>query len=510
MTSLQTHNDERGASARCTPNRAPDIELRRRVTLLTGASGYIGGRLLHRLERSGRRLVCMSRRPEALQAMVGARTEVVAGDVLDPPSLRQALRGVHTACYLVHSMGAGGEFEELDHRAAANFGAAASDAGVSQIVYLGGLGDDCALSPHLASRQEVGQLLREAGVPTVELRASIVIGAGSASFETVRALVERLPAIVAPQWTETLAQPIAIDDVISSLVAALSFARPVDATYEIGGSDRVTYAELMREYARQRGLSRGVLRASIVTPRVARVMLPLLVPDHGRIAAAMVDSLRNETVVHEQSAIDPPPQQRRGVSAAIAQMLYQEDREFARRRWSQALGGRRSRRFGGVPCGHRLVSSRVLPVGARDKDAFTAIERIGGESGLYSPDWFWSFRGFLDALRGGAGLRRGRPEHERLQVGDAVDFWRVEGVERGRFLCLSAEMKMPGRLWLQFELDGSTHAAALRQTTIFDPAGYVGRAYWYTLYPVHRWVFGRMLRGIGRAVLGGPPAASPA
>ncbi len=492
------------------PARASDAELAGRLTLLTGASGYVGGRLLDRLERSGRRLRCLSRRPETLRKLVGGRAEVLAGDVLDPCSLRRALAGVHTACYLVHSMGHGPDFEELDHQAAIQFGAAAGAAGVSQIVYLGGLGDARDLSPHLASRHEVGELLRAGGVPTVELRASIVIGSGSASFETVRALVDQLPAIVAPPWTETLAQPIAIDDVIATLMTALSFANPVDATYEIGGTDRVTYVQLMSEYARQRGLHRGRLRVPLVTPRVARSLLPALVPDHGRIAAAMVDSLRNETVVHERAPIGPSPRESLGVPAAIAQALAEEDSEFARLRWSEALGGAGKRqRFGGLAYGRRLVSSQVarLEEPARE-DAFEPVERIGGETGWYAADWFWSIRGVLDSMRGGVGLRRGRRDPRRLRVGDAVDFWRVECVERGRLLRLSAEMKMPGRLWLQFELGGAEQSAMLRQTTIFDPAGYVGRAYWYLLYPVHRWVFGRMLRGISRAARSEIPAVS--
>jgi uncharacterized protein YbjT (DUF2867 family) len=396
-------------------------------------------------------------------------------------------------------MARGRAFGELDHLAAANFGLSARDAGVSQIVYLGGLGDAPDLSPHLASRHLVGELLRAGGVPTLELRASVVIGAGSASFETVRTLVERLPAIVAPPWTETLAQPIAIEDVIAALAAALSLGTPRDATYEIGGSDCLTYADLMREYARQRGLHRSVVRTRVVTPRVARSLLPLLVPGHGRVAATMVDSLNNETVVRSDAVIDRSPAQRLGVSAAIAHTLAGEDREFAQRSWSEAPDSAQLRRFGGQPCGRRLVVSQVARIGLGGENAFRPIERIGGDNGWYSPNWFWTLRGLLDTLGGGAGRRRGRCDPDRLRVGDAVDFWRVENLESGRFVRLSAEMKMPGRLWLQFELSGSDSPTVLRQTTEFDPAGYVGRAYWYILYPVHRWVFSSMLRGISRA-----------
>jgi uncharacterized protein YbjT (DUF2867 family) len=483
------------------PPRASDAQLRQRLTLLTGATGYIGGRVLRQLERSGRQVRCMARTPAGVRRLAGAAAEVVEGDVLGPASLRRALRGVHTACYLVHSMGHGADFESLDHEAASSFGIAASAAGVSQIVYLGGLAADRDLSPHLASRHRVGGLLRGGGVPTVELRASIVIGSGSASFETVRALVERLPAIVAPPWTETLAQPVAIDDLVSAFLAALSFARPVDATFEIGGSDRVTYVELMNEYARQRGLHRGRLRAPFVTPRVAQSLLPALVPAHGGIAAVMVDSLRNETVVRRPPPIGLPPGQGLGVAAAIAETLAEEDREFARLRWSEAIGRSRARRSGGLSYGRRLVCSQVVCMERTGHgDAFAPVERIGGETGWYAADWFWSLRGGLDAVRGGVGRRRGRRDPRRLRVGDTVDFWRVERIEPGLVLRLFAEMKMPGRLWLQFELDRAEQPATLRQTTIFDPAGYVGRAYWHLLYPVHRWVFGRMLRGLSRAV----------
>jgi uncharacterized protein YbjT (DUF2867 family) len=439
---------------------------------------------------------------------VCAGTEIVEGNVLDPSSLRRALRGVHTACYLVHSMADGGGFEELDQRAAANFGAAARAAGVSQIVYLGGLGDGPDLSPHLASRHEVGELLRRRGVPTVELRASIVIGAGSASFETVRTLVERLPVIVAPPWSETLAQPIAIDEVIASLVAALSLPSPIDATYEIGGAERVTYVQLMREYARQRGLHRGVVRTTLITPALARSLLPLLAPVHGRVAAAMVDSLRNETVVRRHASIGPLPPRRRGVAAAIAGVLADEDREFAQRRWSAMTASEQRRRSAGPASGQRLVVSRSACVAGPREHAFRPIERIGGDTGWYSMNWFWWLRGGLDRVRGGVGLRRGRRDPDSLRPGDAVDFWRVETVEQGRLLRLVAEMKMPGRLWLQFELDGGRQGAMLRQTTIFDPAGYVGRGYWYLLYPIHRCVFRRMLRGISRAAASGSVTAA--
>ncbi len=473
-----------------------------RPIMLTGASGYIGGRLLHRLEGSGRPLRCLTRRPALLRDRVAAHTDVIEGDVLDRASLDVGLRGVHTACYLIHSMGGSGDFEELDRLAALNFAAAARAAGVAQIVYLGGLGHDGDLSPHLASRHEVGRLLREGGVPTLELRASIVIGSGSASFETVRALVEHLPAIVVPPWVETLAQPIAIEDVVDYLLAAIELERPVDAVYEIGGTDQVTYADVMREYARQRGLRRRVVRTPLITPRASRLLLGLLTPVYGRIAGAMVDSLRNETIVTSTAADAAFSVRRRGLSAAIERALVNEDREFAETRWSDALPQERPLRWGGASVGRRRVASRVVRVDRKPEEAFGPIQRIGGGTGWYGANWFWRLRGLLDTLRGGVGLRRGRRDPHDLRVGDTVDFWRVERLESGRVLRLAAEMKIPGRLWLQFEVEPTGQDSVVRQTTVFDPAGYVGLAYWYLLYPVHHRVFSRMLGGIQRAAAG--------
>lgn len=471
-----------------------------RRILLTGASGYVGGRLLRRLEASDRPLRCLTRRPEVLRDRVQPQTEVVEGDVLVRGSLDSALHGVHTACYLVHSMGGAGNFEELDRRAAINFAEAAAAAGVAQIVYLGGLGHDDELSTHLASRHEVGRLLRSRGVPTVELRASIVIGSGSASFETVRALVEDLPVIFAPPWVETLAQPIAIEDVVDCLLSVLEFERPVDATYEIGGADQVTYADVMREYARQRGLRRRVVRMPLITPRASRVLLGLLTPVYGRIAAAMVESLRNETIVTRPATHAALSAPRRGLGAAIERALVNEDQEFAETRWSDTMPQERPLGWGGLTFGRRLVASRVVRVGRTPDEAFAPIQRIGGTTGWYAANWFWRLRGLLDTLRGGVGLRRGRRDPDDLRAGDTVDFWRVERVESGRLLRLAAEMKIPGRLWLQFEVDSADHDSVVRQTTVFDPAGYVGLAYWYLLYPIHHRVFSRMLRGIQRAM----------
>ena len=404
--------------------------------------------------------------------------------------------GVDVAYYLVHSIGGKRDFEDLDRRAAANFARAAKSAGVRQIIYLGGLGHERDLSAHLASRHEVGALLRRSGIPLIELRASIVIGSGSASFETVRALVEQLPVIIAPRWIRTLAQPIAIEDVIDYLAAAIELG-PRDATYEIGGSDRVTYADVMSAYARRRRLHRRVVPTRLVTPAASRVALGLLTPVYGPVAAAMVDSLRNETTADTRDARDAFAIEPRGVDAAIERALANEDEDFAQTRWSDALPAQPPRRWGGVGIGRRLVTTRSLRTPCEASEAFAPIQRIGGRCGWYAADWFWRARGLLDTLRGGVGLRRGRRDPYDLRVGDTVDFWRVERFESDATLSLAAEMKIPGRLWLQFEVTPNGSGSLIRQTTIFDPAGYVGLAYWYLLYPVHHRVFGSMLRAIG-------------
>jgi uncharacterized protein YbjT (DUF2867 family) len=484
-----------------------DKQTGRRTVLLTGATGYVGGRLLRRLQdHSDLRLRCMTRRPDVLADHLGPETELVRGDALDVPSLTRAMRGVHTAYYLIHSMGTLGDFEALDRAAARNFAAAARQAGIARIIYLGGLGDGNDLSPHLASRQAVGELLRGSGVPVVEFRASIVIGSGSASYETVRALVETLPVLITPRWADTAAQPIAVEDVLDYLVAALDFRG--GAIFEVGGSERVSYTEIMREYARQRGLRRRLIAVPFLSPGASRLVLGLLTPVHGRVAGAMVESLRNETVVNTSHAVRTFAVRPRGLSESIARALVNEDREFAQTRWSDSFAPGQPLRWSGLTSGRRLVTSRAVHVDRPPECAFEPVQRIGGETGWYANNRFWMVRGLLDTLRGGVGLRRGRRDEVDLRIGDTVDFWRVERVEQDRLLRLAAEMKIPGRLWLQFEVGPDRNGGAhIRQTTVFDPAGCVGLAYWYLLCPVHHVVFSRMLRGVARAI---GAVASPA
>lgn len=468
-----------------------------RSVLLTGATGYVGGRLLTALEARDVGVRCLARRPEHLRTKVGADTEVVQGDVLDEASLRAAMDGIETAYYLVHSMGSSGSFEERDRAAAETFARAARAAGVRRIVYLGGLGRGNGLSTHLASRQEVGRILRESGVPTIEFRASVIIGSGSLSFELVRALVDRLPVMVMPRWVSTPAQPIAIEDVIAYLVAALDLDLQESRVFEIGGSERSSYRGLMREYARQRGLRRLMVPVPVLTPGLSSLWLGLVTPIFARVGRKLIDSLPYETLVRDDSAREVFGVQPRGMREAIARAMANEDREIAQTRWTDALSSVGDEpHWGGVKFGSRLVDSRSADVEASPDVAFRPIERIGGATGWYHADVLWRVRGLIDLLVGGAGLRRGRRDQRQLAVGDTVDFWRVEAVEPGRLLRLRAEMKLPGRAWLQFEVEGDGRRSTIRQTALFDPVGLPGLLYWYALYPVHQYVFAGMLRAI--------------
>lgn len=477
----------------------------RRNVLLTGATGYVGGRLLKVLEERGERIRCLARRPEVLESRVRNSTTVVAGDVSDPGALRPALADVHTAFYLVHSMDAHGEFARRDQEAAARFGAAAKKAGVRRIIYLGGLGKGPDLSEHLASRQDVGRVLAESGVPTIELRASIIIGSGSLSFEMVRALVERLPVMVTPRWVSTRAQPIAIEDVTAYLAAALDAPEDVAGIFEIGGADVVSYREIMREYARQRGLRRWLIPVPVLTPRLSSRWLRLITPLHAAVGRALIDGVRNETVVADDRASRQFGVRPIGSAQAIARALRNEDRAFAETRWCDTLADRPIRAAGST--GTRIVDSRAIEVACGPEQAFAPIRRIGGATGWYFGNALWRIRGVLDLLVGGPGLRRGRRDPEVLRVGDALDFWRVEAFEPRGVLRLVAEMRLPGRAWLQFEVEPTAGGARIRQTAIFDPLGLAGLLYWYVLFPIHRLIFARMLSGIAAAAVR-PPAVA--
>ncbi len=471
------------------------------VVLLTGATGYVGGRLLRRLEDQAIPVRCLARRPAHLVDRIGPHTTVVRGDVLDKHSLAAALHGVDVAYYLVHSMGSTGNFEREDRTAARQFAAEAAKAGVQRIIYLGGLGSGAELSRHLRSRHEVGAILRGSGVPTLEFRASIVIGSGSLSFEMVRALTEKLPVMVTPRWVRTLAQPIAVEDLVEYLDRAREHPLTESKIFEIGGADQVTYGDIMREYARQRGLRRLMIPVPVLTPSLSSYWLGLVTPLYARVGRKLLTSVRNPTVVEDDAARKAFPDiEPRGIREAVARALIAEDRDFAQTRWSDALSAAgTAKRWAGTRFRSRIVDSRTADVAVPPAQAFAPIRRIGGSVGWYYADWLWRLRGALDLMVGGVGVRRGRRDPEHVQVGDAVDFWRVEAVEPDRRLRLAAEMRLPGRAWLEFEVEPTAEGARIRQTAEFDPAGVFGLAYWYALYPLHRLVFAGMLRGIAVA-----------
>ena len=472
------------------------------MILLTGATGYVGGRLVKLLEQRGQPVRCLARNPKSLEGKTAPETEVVKGDLLDRDSLEIALQGVKQAYYLVHSMGETDKFADREYQAAHNFIATAEKAGVERIIYLGGLGEDeKKLSEHLHSRHEVGRILRNSNIKTIEFRASIIIGSGSLSFELIRALVRKLPVMITPRWVWVEAQPIAINDVLEYLYAAMEHPIESSEIYEIGGADKVSYGELIREYARQRGLRRYMIAVPVLTPRLSSLWLHLVTPVHAHIGRKLVDGIQYTTVVTNHKALDDFSIRPVGIRSAIAQALRYEDREFAETHWSDALSSSNmvNRSWGGVKFGSRIADIRECFVGTTTDRAFEVIQRIGGKQGWYYADWLWTLRGYLDILAGGVGKRRGRRNPDKLYVGDAVDWWRVEAIEPGKRLMLRAEMKVPGRAWLEFTVEPEGDGCRIRQTALFDPAGLLGLGYWYALYLLHQLVFTGMLRGIACA-----------
>jgi len=407
------------------------------------------------------------------------------------------------AYYLVHSMGSEGSFEENDRKAAHNFGKIAKAAGVERIIYLGGLGNEEEdLSPHLSSRQEVGKILRQYSVPLLEFRASVVIGSGSLSFQLIRSLVERLPIMITPKWVQVSAQPIAIEDLIEYLEAALFVLDSGCRVYEIGGADQVSYADIMRIYGSCRNIGVRMIPVPVLSPYISSLWLGLITPLYARIGRKLIESIVHPTVVRDESALKVFKIQPMGVEDAIRRAIDNEDKEFAETRWSDSLSssGKVPSWFG-VNFGSRLVDSRTVQLNIPPTLTFKPIQRIGGDTGWYAWNWLWQLRGFLDLLVGGVGMRRGRAHFEILRVGDTVDFWRVEEHDPNHFLRLAAEMKLPGRAWLEFEVTGDDFSSTIRQTAIFDPVGLLGLIYWYALYPLHQLVFAGMLRGIADKTL---------
>jgi uncharacterized protein YbjT (DUF2867 family) len=478
--------------------------MERRTVLITGATGYVGGRLVKRLEDSPHALRCLARNPDHLKDRVGPGVEVVQGDVSKPETLDAALQGVHTAYYLIHSLGAGGDFEATEMAGARHFGEAARKAGVRRIIYLGGLSPaDETESAHMRSRHAVGKALRESGVPTIEFRASVIIGAGSLSFELIRSLVQRLPVMVVPRWVRVKAQPIAIDDVLEYLVQALDLPLTESIQYEIGGREQLFYLDLMKQYGEMVGLHRIYVNVPFLTPWLSSLWLNLVTPIFATVGRRLIDSLRVASVVQDDRALRDFAVRPMDVNEAMRRALDEEDRAFVMTHWTDSMSHMpQPRGYGGQRFGSRIVDSRAVAVQADLEHAFACIERIGARNGWYYANWLWSIRGVLDRMIGGVGMQRGRRDPERLRTGDVVDCWRVEVVERPKKLLLRAEMKVSGRAWLQFDVQQEDSRTLIIQSAIFDPHGLSGLLYWYTLYPIHELVFRGMLRGIARAIDG--------
>jgi uncharacterized protein YbjT (DUF2867 family) len=473
------------------------------LTLVTGATGYIGGRLVPRLLELGHHVRCMTRDPSRL-ALDPWRdgVEVVRGDVLDPASLGSALDGCDHAYYLVHSMGHADDFGEADRVGAENFRAAADKAGLRRIVYLGGLGrTDEELSEHLASRHEVGRILAAGTTPVTEVRAAVIIGAGSVSFEMLRYLTEVLPIMTTPRWVRTRCQPIAIRSVLEVLTGVLD-DEPVDRLLEVGGPEILSYEEMMQIYAEEAGLRRRlIIPVPVLSPGLSSRWIGLVTPLPVGVARPLVDSLKNEVIVTDDTAMRLFPHEQIGYREAVRRALERTTSRNVETRWSDAATSP------ALPLptdpswsgGARFEDRRTAHSDASPLDVFWAFARIGGEIGYYGFQWAWQLRGLLDSLVGGVGLRRGRRHPEDLRPGEALDFWRVREVEPGSRLLLEAEMKLPGDAWLEWTAEPAAQGTKLTQTATFVPRGLLGRLYWYVLAPFHNPIFGNMARRIAAA-----------
>lgn len=474
--------------------------------LVTGSTGYIGGRLVPKLIDAGHEVRCLVRNPGKLSGDPWRdQVEVVQGDVLDPDSLPAAMAGIDLSFYLIHSMdGAGPDFGERDRLAATNFSAAADTASVRRIVYLGGLGDSEDLSKHLASRQEVGRILASGTTPVTELRAGVIIGSGSVSFEMLRYLTEVLPAMVTPRWVRTRCQPIAVADVLDILVASVDDAEEGDQVHEIGGPDQMSYEDLMRVYAEVAGLRRRlIIPVPVLSPKLSSHWVGLVTPLPTGVAKPLVESLQNEVVVRDNSFAVTHASPLIPYREAVEDALRRSTESGVPTRWSDSdVPNSPAQPIPSDPDwagGTTMTDVREVETSATTADLFWALTRIGGEFGYYTMNWAWSLRGFLDALVGGVGLRRGRRHPEEIYPGEALDFWRVVDVVPGESLQLYAQMKLPGEAWLSFETQSTPEGATFRQTALFVPRGLVGRLYWYLLFPFHLAIFGRMARKVVEA-----------
>ena len=468
------------------------------LVLVTGATGYIGGRLVPRLLAEGNRVRCMARNPSRLAGRHWPGVELVKGDVENPETLAEALQGVTQAYYLIHAMGEDRpDFRGRDLRQAETFGQACAKAGVRRIIYLGGLGDPKGhRSDHLASRQEVGSALGADGVPVLEFRAAVIVGSGSASFEMIRHLTERLPIMVTPRWVNTRCQPIGVRDVLAYLTEAI--AHPdVAGIFEIGGRDILEYRQMMLIYAEARGLRRIIIPMNVPLPGLSILWVDLVTPIPVALAGPLVEGMSTEVVVKDARALEVFRVRPMSYREALDLALQRLDEDGVETTWASSMAGEPEGAALGAHEGMLLERHQRL-VKAPPHEVFRVFCALGGENGWPAGNWLWQIRGLLDRAFGSVGMRRGRRHPRELRVGDPVDFWRVEALEENRLLRLRAEMKVNGDAWLQFTVRPEGDGSRLEQIAFFEPHGLLGLLYWYTVLPFHLFVFPGMIRTLKR------------
>ena len=468
--------------------------------LVTGATGYIGGRLVGSLLDAGYTVRVMVRDPDRVQDRAWInQVDVIQGDVFKPQTLIEAMEGITATYYLIHSMSSSEDFQQRDLVAASNFGNAAKECGVERIIYLGGLGDpDTNLSEHLKSRQDTGQKLAKAGVPVTEFRAAVIVGSGSISFEMIRYLTERIPVMICPRWVFTRVQPIAINDILSYLTSALEAPESSGKVIEIGGADVITYGDMMMGYAKERGLKRILVPVPVLTPSLSSYWVHWMTPVPASITRPLILGLRNEVIVRENSAEEIFPDiSPVNYASAVRSALKSLDMGEVETRWTDALV---SSQGDDNPTAMTIQEGMIIvrrqeEIKATPEDVYASFTGLGGDTGWLYFDWAWKLLGIIDRLIGGVGFRRGRRDPDELRVGDTVDFWRVETIEPGVMMRLRAEMKLPGNAWLQFEAHPHENTDSLLVlTAFFAPKGLFGLLYWYGLYPFQSIVFSGLLR----------------
>lgn len=479
------------------------MEKKTKYILVTGATGYVGGRLIPRLLEAGYSVRVLVRDPSRLQGRRWLdQVDVYQGDVLQPETLEAPLEGVDAAYYLIHSMMAGTGFHQRDQQAARSFSAAAKKGGVRKIVYLGGLGDpEAQLSDHLRSRQETGVALQSGGVPVLEFRAGVVVGAGSASFEMIRYLTERVPIMISPRWVYTRTQPISIGNILDYLVAAIELEQKDDLVIEIGGPKILTYEDMLRGYATIRGLKRAIIPVPVLTPHLSSYWVHWVTPIPAALARPLIEGLRNEVIVRNSQARELFPSIKlASYEQAVEVALSSLQASNIESTWSDALANT----LGDERPVHlsihdgMIIERRALEVPALTTDIYRAFTSLGGDKGWLYANWAWRLRGVLDRMVGGVGFRRGRRDPHVVRMGDALDFWRVEELVPDEKMLLRAEMKLPGRAWLQYEAHTHTpQTSCLMQTAFFAPKGLFGLLYWYLLYPIHTRIFSGLIKAIG-------------